>query len=318
MSAVVLSVLAAAMFAFSAAMQQRAARRGAPDVHDRALPVRVFLLIRALVRDRWWLAGWVLNLFAFAAHALALHLGSLTIVQALLVSQLLFALLTVRRPRATAWLGTVAVCAGLALLVVARPAVPHDLVRTDVPPAVGLAAAVTVACIVVAHLLPARTEARLRGALAGAAAGVCTCLTAVFVVLVTDTLARDGVRGLAHDWSILALAASTTASALLTQDAFAAGSLPTALTAISVADPLASALFDATVFHAGPRGALWWPWSQVVVAALLVAGVALLATGRAGAPPPGRTPPADRRPSPTTETAPPPLARPSDGAAAAR
>lgn len=319
MSAVVLSVLAAAMFTTSAAMQQRAARRVNPDVHGRALPVRVFLLVRRLVRDRWWLAGWLLSVAAFAAHAFALHLGSLTVVQALLVSQLLFAMLTVRHPPARAWLGTIAVCAGLALLVVARPSVPHTLERTDVLPAVGIAVGVIVLFIGGAHLLPARTEARLRGALAGVAAGVCTCLTAVFVVLVTDTLAREGVRGLATDWSTLAVIASTTASGLLTQDAFAAGSLPTALTAISIADPLCSALFDATVFHAGWRGALWWPWSQLVVAALLVAGVALLsATGRAAGRSPGRTPPADRRPSPTTETAPPPPARPSDGAPAAR
>ncbi|GAA4258281.1 hypothetical protein GCM10022255_078380 [Dactylosporangium darangshiense] len=283
MPAVVLAVLAAAMFAVSAAMQQRAAQRAAPDVHDRALPVRVLLLVRRLVRDRWWLAGWVLNVAAFAAHAVALHLGSLTVVQALLVTQLLFAMFTLRRPPARAWLGTVAVCAGLALLVVARPAVPQTLNRADVAPAVGVAAAVMVAFVGLAHLLPKRTEARLRGALAGVAAGVCTCLTAVFVVLVADTLTRDGVPALAHDWSMLGLIASTSASGLLTQDAFAAGSLPTALTAISIADPVSSAVFDATVFHAGWRGALWWPWSAAAVVVLLVAGVGLLAASRAAA-----------------------------------
>ncbi|WP_432993281.1 DMT family transporter [Dactylosporangium sp. CA-233914] len=281
MPAVALAVLAAAMFAASAAMQQRAARRAAPDLHGRALPVRVFLLVRRLIRDRWWLAGWLLNVVAFAAHAIALHLGSLTVVQALLVTQLLFAMLTLRRPPVRAWLGTVAVCAGLALLVVARPAVPQKLHRQDVPPAVVLAALVMIALIALAHLLPARTEARLRGALAGTAAGVCTCLTAVFVLLVADTLATDGVPGLLHDWSILALAVSTTMSGLLTQDAFAAGSLPTALTAISIADPLCSAVFDATVFHAGWRSATWWPWSAVAVLALLLVGVSFLASARA-------------------------------------
>lgn len=280
MPAVVLSLVAAALFAVSAAVQQRAAQRAAPAVRDRALPVRVVLLVARLLRDRRWLLGWVLNLAAFAGHAVALHLGSLTVVQALLVTQLLFAMLTVRRPPVRAWLGTAAVCAGLALLVFARPAVPHTLRRTDVPPAVAVAAALIVVLIGVAHLLPARTEARLRGALAGTAAGVCTCLTAVFVVLVTDTLARGGAGALTRDWSVLALAASTTASSLLAQDAFAAGSLPTALTAISIADPVSSAVFDATVFHAGWTHAVWWPWSAVAVAALLVTGVAILARAR--------------------------------------
>jgi hypothetical protein len=289
MPAVVLAILAAAMFAVSAAMQQRAAHRVEPGVGHRALPVRVFRLVRRLVRDRWWLAGWVLNLAAFAAHAVALHLGSLTVVQALLVTQLLFAMLTVRRPPARAWLGTGAVCAGLALLVVARPAVPPTLERNGVAPAVGVAGAVMVAFLALAHALPRRTEARVRGALAGAAAGVCTGLTAVFVVLVTDTLARDGVAALAHDWASLGLVASTSASGLLTQDAFAAGSLPTALTAISIVDPVSSALFDAGVLHAGWRGTLWWPWSTAGVVVLLAAGVACLAAART---------PAGERPSP--------------------
>ncbi|GAA2388255.1 DMT family transporter [Dactylosporangium salmoneum] len=280
MLAVVLAVFAAAMFTTSAAMQQRAAQRAAPDFAHRALPVRVVLLVRRLAKDKWWLAGWLFNIAAFAAHAVALHVGSLTVVQALLVSQLLFAMLTVRRPPLRAWLGTVAVCAGLALLVVARPAVPQHLDRHAVVPAVALGAAIMVLFVALAHLLPKRTEARLRGALAGVAAGVCTCLTAVFVVLVTDTLARDGVLGLAQDWSLLGLIASTTASALLTQDAFAAGSLPTALTAISITDPLCSAIFDATVFHVGWRDATWWPWSAVGVVALLILGVTLLAAAR--------------------------------------
>ncbi|WP_432842953.1 DMT family transporter [Dactylosporangium sp. CA-092794] len=286
MLAVALAIFAAATFAGSAAVQQRAAQRAVAGVHHRALPIRVALLVRRLARDRWWLMGWVLNLAAFIAHAVALHLGSLTVVQALLVTQLLFAMLTIRRPPAAAWLGTAAVCAGLALLVIARPAVPQQLERADVPPAVGVAAVVIAVFIAVAHLLPRRTEARLRGALAGVAAGVCTCLTAVFVVLVTDTLAHHGVAGLFHDWSTLALIASTTTSSLLTQDAFAAGSLPTALTAISIADPVSSAVFDATVFHAGWRSATWWPWSTMGVGALLLAGVALLAWARAGAVPP--------------------------------
>jgi hypothetical protein len=281
MTAVALALFGAALFAVSAAVQQRAAQRAAPQVPGRAPPIRVILLVARLARDRWWVFGWVLNVAAFGAHAAALHLGSLTTVQSLLVSQLLFAMLTLRRPPVRAWLGTIAVCAGLALLVFARPSAPPSIRRAEVPPAVLVGVAAAVALIVLAHVLPARTQTRLRGALAGAAAGVCCCLTAVFVVLVTDTLAHGGVGALARDWSILALAASTAASGLLTQDAFAAGSLPTALTAISIADPVSSALFDATVFHAGWAQAAWWPWSGVAVGALLVTGVLLLARRRA-------------------------------------
>ena len=44
------------------------------------------------MRDRLWLGGWAANLAGFMAQATALHFGSIAVVQALLVTQLLFAI----------------------------------------------------------------------------------------------------------------------------------------------------------------------------------------------------------------------------------
>src|SRR4029453_8145695 len=102
---VFLSVLAAFLFALSAAVQQRAAQQNsrpysASRVGSRLLIVFLPLLqlARRLVRAPLGVAGWATNLVGFMAQAVALHFGSVAVVQPLLVTQLLFAL-----PLAAAW-----------------------------------------------------------------------------------------------------------------------------------------------------------------------------------------------------------------------
>src|SRR5947207_6220091 len=62
---VALSLLAASMFAISAALQQRAARAAAREATGTA-PGRGWLpvlgVLHRLFRDRRWLAGWIANL----------------------------------------------------------------------------------------------------------------------------------------------------------------------------------------------------------------------------------------------------------------
>ncbi len=278
---VALSLLAALLFAVSAALQQRAAR-GAARARSGNAAGRGFLpvldVLSRLVRDRRWLAGWLANLTGFGLHATALHIGSLTVVQALLVTQLLFALaLTGRRPTRRDWLGTFAICAGLAVLVTVHGTAP----RSPAPRSPAHRVAVTlllVGALIAGLVVAARFVGRrpqVRSALVAVAAGVCFCLTAVFVVLVTDDLSRGGVAAVLFDWAMPGLAVSTSLGGLLVQDAFAAGSLPTALTAMTIADPLASTVVGTFVFHAGAP-----PGSGVVyavVGVLLISGTALIA-----------------------------------------
>jgi hypothetical protein len=129
----VLALVAAFLFAVSVTLQQAAARAAAVQAGTAAptppgqrrgwLPV--LGLLTRLVRNPYWLAGWVLNVLGFVAHAAALHLGSITAVQAILVFQLMFALMLAavlyrRRPLPRDWAGTTAVCLGVGLLVTLR------------------------------------------------------------------------------------------------------------------------------------------------------------------------------------------------------
>ena len=127
-----LALVAAALFAVAAAAQQRAAAQ-VPDERARGLG-----LIRVLLRRPLWWVGTGGDLAGYAAQAAALGLGSLVLVQPLLVTTLLFAL-----PLAAWWSGrrlsradaawALVLSAALALfVVVAEPTAGVD--RAAPPP----------------------------------------------------------------------------------------------------------------------------------------------------------------------------------------
>src|SRR5256885_1071786 len=75
------------------------------------------------------------------------------------------------------------------------------------------------------------------------AAGCCFCGPAVRVVVIRAALPH-------LSWAIVGLALSTGSGGLLVQDAFASGSLPTALTSMTVTDPVLSYLAGVALFRA--------------------------------------------------------------------
>jgi hypothetical protein len=237
--------------------------------------LRVLALLRRLARDPLWLLGWVANLVGFAAQAAALHLGSIVIVQALLVTQLLFALpLSAlparRRPLRRDWLGTLAVCAGLATLLTVRGAVPQTTGRRSEVWLVGCVAAGLILLLLLVSRVA--TGQQYRTAAIGAGAGICFCLTAVFLVLIGDDVARGGAPAAVTDWPVPGLCASTLLGLVLVQRAFAAGTLPAAMTAMVVTDPVCSWIAGTVLFDAGPR------WDAGMLAGS-AAGVGLIALG---------------------------------------
>jgi drug/metabolite transporter (DMT)-like permease len=277
---VLLALLAAGLFAVSVNLQQHVARASALAIAQApdAGPVRrpwlpVLGLLRRLMRDRAWLTGWLLNVFGFLAHAVALHLGAIAAVQAILVVQLLFAMMLNAarrgiRPRPRDWAATLAVSVGVVLLVLQRGPVGQV-----VPPSSAVLAFLGAVVTLIAGLLvTARGLGRTsqaRSALVAVGAGLCFCVTAVMVVLVT---ADPRV-----DWPVLVLVASAVTGSLLVQDAFASGSLPTALTAMTITDPVASAIAGALLFDAAPPAGLQLLLGLPSAVLLIATGVVVLA-----------------------------------------
>ncbi|RJO69054.1 hypothetical protein D5S18_30740 [Nocardia panacis] len=265
---IALALIAAFLFAVSAALQQGAARQAASIAgHGRWLTV--LGILRTLVTDRRWLTGQGALVGGFGLHALALRLGAISVVQALLVVQLLFALplAAARRRRSLLrrdWAGTILVCAGLILLV--GQGVPdHSGVRSELLPRAAIGVIAAVGALVLLGRLVRSTQ--VRSALFAVAAGCCFATTAVLVVV-----AGNALPGLS--WALPAIPISTTVGGLLTQEAYARGSLPTALTAMTITDPVLSYIAGLTLFtstiHPNPR------W-LICAAVPVLTGVLLLA-----------------------------------------
>lgn len=265
------ALVAAFLLAASAVLQQRASRRVAaerPHPDGRSTLIRylpVLLLVRHLVSHPLWLLGWATNMLGFLTQAVALHLGSVALVQPLMTTQLLFTLALVslwsrRHPPARDWLSVLSMCAGVAVFLSVRGAAPVEgaAQRGLVLLALTIAAAAVCLIVVCAQGL----EATAHAATIGVAAGMCFAASAVLIKLTTSDLLDRGVLATALDWPGYALAASTAVGLLLGQQAYAAASLPVAVAAMSVTNPLVSYLIGVLAFHvhlpmgAGPLAAL--------------------------------------------------------------
>src|SRR6266545_5966317 len=112
---------AAVAYALARVLQQRSARGTDPAVSLRPQ------LLGQLARQRWWLVGVGCNVIAFGLRALALAHGSLVLVQPLLLSGLVFALVLETRLDGRPFTGfatksSLALVGGLSLFaVVAAP-----------------------------------------------------------------------------------------------------------------------------------------------------------------------------------------------------
>ena len=274
--AAALALLGAALFAFAAAAQQRAASA----VPETGGGVR---LLRALARRPLWWAGAVADVVGYVAQAAALGLGSLLLVQPLLVTSLLFAL-----PLGARWAGrrlsradvvwAVLLAGALAVFVVSgepTAGVERVALREWVPTGIVLGA-VLAACLLGAWLVTggARRGA-VRAVLLAVATGVLyglgSALTKSVVGLVGGGLGAIVIALLTH-WETYGLVITLGVGTLLQQAAFHAGALGASLPAVTVAEPVVAVGVGVGVLHeqlhtAGAQGALILGLVAVMVAA---------------------------------------------------
>lgn len=277
-----LGLMAAFGFALSAWLQQRASRQlaGQPGTQlaRQGLPGAVRLLGR-LVRSHAWFFGWLVNLLAFLVQAAALRLGSVVAVQPLMTTQVLFTMPLAsweskRWPKPLDWLSGLAVCGGVALLMIVDGAAPltgeTDRARVLLISVIAIGA---VAVLVAASRF--RPSPALAAILLACAAGICFAMTAMFMKLTADDLLDHGIGATARDWVGYTLAASTGVGLALGQLSHAAGPLPWSVSAMNIVNPLASYVVGMVAFRADP------PTSPGALAGLAGAG-ALLVLGVVG------------------------------------
>ncbi|WP_190060058.1 DMT family transporter [Streptomyces echinoruber] len=225
---------------------------------------------------RYWLAGAAAMALAAAAQAAALAVGSLSLVQPLMTTELLFTLAVGaavfhRPPDRITWASFLALAAGLALfLASAAPVAGHSTAAVGRWAAAGAATGAAVLLLAaVAHLV----RGAPRAALLGLAAALSFAATAAVLKEVTGRLSR-GLTALVTDWPLYALALTGVTALVLLRGAFRAGTLVASQPALTLGDALTSMALGWALF--GERIALG---PRLLPEAV---GVALIAAGSIG------------------------------------
>ncbi|OJZ67957.1 hypothetical protein BRW65_25855 [Mycobacterium paraffinicum] len=280
--AAVLAIAAALMVGIGDVIQQRSAQQVTDE------PVGTVALFRQLLRDRQWWTGSLVAAAGFGLQAAALDLGSVVLVQALLVTSLLFALLIsarVNHRRITARQGIWAVLLAAAVAVVVtvgdpQEGTPRGSVHTWTVVALVMGPAL-ILCVIGARMFPGAVGALLLGLMSGSLWGLFSVLTKGVV----DQLDR-GIPALlrlpeVYVWVVVAIAATA-----WEQSAFRAGPLTASLPAVTVAEPVVGSVLGVTVLGETLRtNGIGLVALGLSVAVMAAATVALAHSQAAGAPP---------------------------------
>jgi drug/metabolite transporter (DMT)-like permease len=207
--------------------------------------------VRYLLSNPLWLFGWVALAGAFVFQALALHNGQMSVVQPLLVTELVFALVLRRlwihqQIRGVTWWAAALTCGSLALFVAMSEPTGGNAQPTS--SAWVMATAVTGGAAAVLALLGRVGSPVRRAALLGAATSILWALVAAFIKATTDTLTQYGVRGMFTHWPVYALAVVAIAAELLNQAALHVGPLSVSQPLIVVVDPIVSIALSVWIF----------------------------------------------------------------------
>lgn len=251
-TAVALAVAAGFFTAVSSTCQRLGARREpGGDGFSATLVLR-------LLRQPLWVAGVASMVLGFALQAVALHVGTLALVQPILASEMLFvfvfvAILSPSRVRRRDFAAALAMASGLGVLLFTAD--PHGG-RTGAPAQAWLAGAAAgaglVALFVAAALTPLRSGTRAspgrRAALLGAATGVSWGYLAA-VIKEAGAHTGHGLGGLLSTWSPYVLVGVGLASMVLSTNALKAGPLAASQPGFTLVDPLVAGLLGVLMFH---------------------------------------------------------------------
>jgi hypothetical protein len=237
--------LAAALANAIHLMTQHTASAGVSDEHRR------WRLVLYLVSQPLWLAGWAAAAAGFVFQAVALHSGQLSVVQAVLVTELVFALLLrrfwVRQHIAKrAWSAAIVTCGALAVfLSVAEPHGGHLQ-----PDASDWAFSLLVfgGIVVILSVMARWGSPGRRAALYAIAASTTFALMAAFTKATTDVLASSGWLATLEHWPLYALIAAGIVGSVLQQAALQVGPLSVSQPLVVVVDPAVAVVLSVWIF----------------------------------------------------------------------
>ena len=260
-----IALSAAFCYAASNVIEQRKAALAPPETS------LTIALLWHLAREPIWWIGIFVDLGGFGFQVTALRLGSLTFVQPLLVTSLLFSLVLASwAERRRAPLGDLAwaalMTASLAVfLAVASPSggLAYRPFRAWITPMI-LVGGVIACCLTIARRSTGSVRAAFLAAAAGTTFGVSSTLMKSFAHLLTR-----GPATLFTSWEPYALGLVIATGFLILQSAFQAGDLRAALPALEAAEPLVACILGLLLMH--ERLHAQGPFSKAIIATCVVA-----------------------------------------------
>lgn len=269
--------LLAAACALSNALASVLQRMGVEDAPEDAT-LRLSLITHALKRGVW-LCGFGFIIATFVLQAIALHIGSLSQVQPILTTELVFLVLIL----ATwfrfgvgwrEWFGCMAAAGGLAgFLAFGQPG-GGDLLPTT--KSWFVAGSVCAGVVVLAVLLALRGPRWWRAAMFGAAGAMGFAFTAALMKTMSDYVATGWTHMFSH-WQTYAVAVCGVGALFLAQNAFHAGPIAASQSALVLVDPLASIVIGIAIYGDSLRTAGAYGPLEAVSLLVMFLGVASLA-----------------------------------------
>ena len=248
-SAVLAALLSACTFALGTSLQHRSSGKTPDHAQSR---VRVFVF---LVSQPMWLLGLLVAFGALLLHALALSLGSLAVVQPVMISGIVLAIplraaMSRHLPTLREMRPVVLTAVSLAVFLVAANPEP----ATE-KPAPGLTAVVILSglgCgVLIAKLAPRRLHRR-EAFMLGAASGILFGLTAVLLKLIVGHVKTGGLLELLTSWEVLLLVIVGVMGTGYNQRAYRVAPLAASMPALNVVEVLVAVLLGAWLFGEQP------------------------------------------------------------------
>jgi len=237
-------------------------------------------LVRYMIRRPIWLFGFVVMGAGYASQAVALHLGSLNVVQPLMISELVILVLvlwlwysTPLRPRD--FVSAVAAAIGLgAFLVFSAPTdgtmVPSNALWLGV-------GALIVLSVALLSVLARGGPPWRRAMLLGAAASVGFALLSAITKAMTN-LFVTGWSALFGSWELYALCVIGLGSFVIMQSAFQVGPFAASQSTLILVNPFVSILVGHLLYGERLRGGPLYASLEVLSLAVMVAGALGLST----------------------------------------
>jgi drug/metabolite transporter (DMT)-like permease len=208
-------------------------------------------LVVYLASSPLWLFGWVALAGAFVFQALALHRGEMSVVQPLLVTELVF-VLVLRRVwlhqtiRSITWWSAAVTCAMLALFVAMSE--PQSGNAVPSPHAWVLATLITAGGAAILATCGMRGSPPRRAALLASSTAILWALVATFIKATTESLSQAGFAGMFAHWPIYALAIAGISAEILNQATLHVGPLSVSQPFLVIVDPIASIALSVWIF----------------------------------------------------------------------